>query len=46
MTDYAALLRDEVTLGCKSVDRIPLQAAVPKLQSVVWGAFIEDRPTT
>jgi hypothetical protein len=32
--DYATLLRDHVTLTCRSVDRIFLQAYVPKLQSV------------
>src|SRR3954452_1362136 len=36
MTDYATLLRDHVTLACRSVDRILLQAYVPKLQSVGW----------
>ena len=35
MADYAALLRDHVTLKCRSLDRIFLQAYVPKLQSVV-----------
>ena len=30
----AALLRDHVTLKCRSIDRIFLQAYVPKLQSV------------
>jgi hypothetical protein len=34
MTDYATLLRDHVTLTCRSVDRIFLQGYVPKLQSV------------
>jgi hypothetical protein len=34
MTDYATLLRDHVTLKCRSVDRIFLQAYVPMLQSV------------
>lgn len=34
MTDYATLLRDHVTLKCRSLDRIFLQAYVPKLQSV------------
>ena len=34
MADYATLLRDHVTLTCRSVDRIFLQAWVPKLQSV------------
>src|SRR5262252_3595763 len=34
MTDAAALLRDHVTLKCRSIDRIFLQAYVPKLQSV------------
>jgi hypothetical protein len=36
MTDYATLLRDHVRLTCRSVDRILLQAYVPKLQSVGW----------
>lgn len=36
MADYAALLRNHVTLTCRSVDRIFLQAYVPKLQSVGW----------
>jgi hypothetical protein len=34
MTDYGALLRDHVTLRCRSIDRIFLQAYVPKLQAV------------
>ena len=34
MADYATLLRDYVTLTCRSVDRIFLQAYVPKLQCV------------
>jgi hypothetical protein len=34
MTDYATLLHDHVTLECRSIDRIFLQAYVPKLQSV------------
>lgn len=34
MSDYATLLRDHVTLTCRSVDRIFLQGYVPKLQSV------------
>lgn len=34
MTDYASLLRDHVTLKLRSLDRIFLQAYVPKLQSV------------
>ena len=34
MGDYASLLRDHVTLVCRSIDRIFLQAYVPKLQSV------------
>ena len=34
MADYAPLLRDHVTLTCRSIDRIFLQAYVPKLQSV------------
>ena len=36
MTDYATLLRDHITLTCRSVDRIFLQGYVPKLQSVGW----------
>lgn len=36
MADYATLLRDHVTLTCRSIDRIFLQAYVPKLQSVGW----------
>lgn len=36
MADYATLLRDDVTLTCRSVDRIFLQAYVPKLQTVGW----------
>lgn len=34
MTDYATLLRDEVTLKVRCIDRIFLQAYVPKLQAV------------
>jgi hypothetical protein len=34
MADYATLLRDRVTLQYRSIDRIFLQAYVPKLQSV------------
>ena len=34
MADYATLLRDHVTLQYRSIDRIFLQAYVPKLQSV------------
>src|SRR5215831_10014590 len=37
MTDSATLLRDHVTLQCRSLDRIFLQAYVPKLQSVGQG---------
>jgi hypothetical protein len=36
VADYATLLRDHVTLTCRSVDRIFLQAYVPKLQTVGW----------
>ena len=36
MADYATLLRDHVTLTCRSVDRIFLQAYLPKLQTVGW----------
>jgi 2-hydroxychromene-2-carboxylate isomerase len=34
VADYATLLRDHVTLTCRSVDRMFLQAYVPKLQCV------------
>src|SRR5260370_35994598 len=34
MTDYGTLLRDHVTLSCRCIDRIFLQAYVPKLQAV------------
>jgi hypothetical protein len=34
MPDYFTLLRDRVTLKCQSIDRIFLQAYVPKLQTV------------
>jgi hypothetical protein len=34
MADYATLLRDHVRLSCRSIDRIFLQAYVPRLQSV------------
>ena len=34
MPDYFTLLRDRVTLKCRSIDRIFLQAYVPKLQTV------------
>ena len=34
MADYATLLRDHVTLKCRCIDRIFLQAYVPKLQTV------------
>ena len=34
MADYSKLLRDRVTLKCRSLDRIFLQAYVPKLQCV------------
>ena len=34
MADYASLLRDRVTLTCRSIDRIFVQGYVPKLQSV------------
>ena len=32
MTDYGTLLRDHVTIRCRSIDRIFLQAYVPRLQ--------------
>ena len=45
MADYATLLRDHVSLTCRSIDRIFLQAYVPKLQTVGWVCqFL--RPTT
>jgi hypothetical protein len=34
MLDYSTLLRDRVKLKCRSIDRIFLQAYVPKLQTV------------
>ncbi len=34
MADYATLLRNLVVLTCRSIDRLFLQAYVPKLQSV------------
>jgi hypothetical protein len=34
MADYGTLLRERVTLKCRSIDRIFLQAYLPKLQSV------------
>ncbi|MFQ5788870.1 MAG: hypothetical protein ACE5JI_00165 [Acidobacteriota bacterium] len=34
MTDYASLLRKHVTLKCRCLDRVFLQAYVPKLQTV------------
>jgi len=34
MADYATLLRDQVTLTCRSIDRLFFQAYVPKLQTV------------
>jgi hypothetical protein len=36
VADYSTLLRDHVTLECRSIDRILLQAYVPKLQTVGW----------
>ena len=36
MANYSTLQRDHVTLTCRSVDRIFVQAYVPKLQSVGW----------
>ena len=36
MADYASLLRDHVTLTCRSVDRIFLQNYVPKVPSGGW----------
>lgn len=34
MADYATLLRDHVTLTCRCIDRVFIQAWVPKPQSV------------
>jgi hypothetical protein len=34
MADYTTVLRDHVTLKCRSIDRIFLQGYVPKLQTV------------
>jgi hypothetical protein len=34
MADYGTLLRDHVTIRCRSIDRIFLQAYVPRLQAV------------
>jgi hypothetical protein len=34
MPDYSSLLRDRVTLKCRSIDRTFLQAYVPKLQTL------------
>ncbi len=34
MADYATLLRDHITLTCRSIDRVFLHAYVPKLQLV------------
>jgi hypothetical protein len=36
VADYSTLLRDHVALTCRSIDRIFVQAYVPKLQSVGW----------
>lgn len=36
MADYATLLRQDVSLTVRSVDRIFLQAYIPQLQSVGW----------
>jgi hypothetical protein len=33
MVNYATLLRDHITLSCRSIDRLFLQAYAPKLQS-------------
>jgi len=34
MINYGTLLRDHVTLRCRSIDRIFLQAYVPRLHTV------------
>lgn len=39
MSDYASLLRDHITLKCRCIDRIFLQAYVPRLQSSVWRSW-------
>ena len=44
MADYATLLRDHVTLKVRSIDRIFLQAYVPKLQSVGQVCILEVAP--
>jgi len=43
MADYGTLLRERGTLKCGSIDRIFLQACVPKLQS---GSMPVRRPVT
>ena len=40
MADYSTLLRDHVTLTCRSIDRIFLQAYVPKLQTRRLGVSV------
>ena len=46
MTDYATLLRDRTTLTCRCIDRVFMQAYVPRLQSVgqvcYWYLWDED----
>ena len=44
MTDYGTLLRDHVTLRCRSIDRIFLQAYVPRLQAVGDGRCVHVPP--
>ncbi|MGH9762531.1 MAG: hypothetical protein ACREAC_17055, partial [Blastocatellia bacterium] len=34
MADYSTILREHVTLQCRSIDRIFLQAYIPRLQTV------------
>jgi hypothetical protein len=44
MAGYATLLRDHVRLACRSVDRIFLQAYLPRLQSAgMVGQFLRGR---
>ena len=43
MTDYDILLRDHVSLTCRSIDRIFLQGYVPQLQSVGPGVPVPRR---
>ena len=44
MTDYTTLLHDRVTLSCRCIDRIFLQAWVPNLQTPGLVARFLRRP--